>query len=194
MIPLPKREERERDGEKEREGKLLRRLWTGRCSNFKGPIPIFNLLRGQERGGWWWGGSKPTLSRSTTSSSSKAGSLPVPGLVPRILDSRRILFLGPLPPPPTTRDFPSKNLSHDESYGRGSIHAEYNPISSWSNEFHPRARRVEKERGREESLYRSKYRRRFGAAGEAWRVNSIRRRSRVNVFPAIPVKLVAPDV
>lgn len=35
--------------EKEREGKLLRRLWTGRCSNFKGPIPIFNLLRSRGR-------------------------------------------------------------------------------------------------------------------------------------------------
>lgn len=149
--------ERERKGkerERKREGKLLRRLWTGRCSNFKGPIPIFNLLRGQGGGG-----------QSQLSLQPSAGSLPVPGLVPRYSrSSRRILFLGPLPslPPPypsTTRDFPSKNLSHHESYGRGSIRG-IHPTSSWSNEFHPRARRVEmeKEKGGEGGLYRSKYR------------------------------------
>lgn len=49
MIPRPSERERKRERRGKREGKLLRRLWTGRCSNFKGPIPIFNLLRGQER-------------------------------------------------------------------------------------------------------------------------------------------------
>lgn len=58
MIPRRgcERERKGKERERKREGKLLRRLWTGRCSNFKGPIPIFNLLRGQ--GGR---GSKPTL-------------------------------------------------------------------------------------------------------------------------------------
>lgn len=86
MIPRPSEREKERRGK--REGKLLRRLWTGRCSNFKGPIPIFNLLRGQERRR---GGSKPTPVPTLGS-----GSLPVPALVPRY-SPRRILFLGPLP-------------------------------------------------------------------------------------------------
>lgn len=59
--------ERERGGEeeKERQRRLLRRLWTGRCANFKGPIPIFNLLRGKGNGAETGAlrGSKP--SRST---------------------------------------------------------------------------------------------------------------------------------
>lgn len=49
MIPRRgcERERKGKERERKREGKLLRRLWTGRCSNFKGPIPIFNLLRGE---------------------------------------------------------------------------------------------------------------------------------------------------
>lgn len=38
--------------ERERQRRLLRRLWTGRCANFKGPIPIFNLLRDRVWGEW----------------------------------------------------------------------------------------------------------------------------------------------
>lgn len=156
MIPRRgcERERKGKERERKREGKLLRRLWTGRCSNFKGPIPIFNLLRGQ--GGR---GSKPTL--APTLRRILARSWIGPAIFSK-LPKNSISRPTSVPPPPypsTTRDFPSKNLSHHESYGRGSIRG-IHPTSSWSNEFHPRARRVEmeKEKGREGGLYRSKYR------------------------------------
>lgn len=145
------REKGERERKKER-GKVIKKIMDGSLLQLQRTNSHFQFAPG--------GGGQSQLSLQPS-----AGSLPVPGLVPRYSpSSRRILFLGPLPSlppsyPSTTRDFPSKNLSHHESYGRGSIRG-IHPTSSWSNEFHPRARRVEmeKEKGREGGLYRSKYR------------------------------------
>lgn len=153
------REKGERERKKER-GKVIKKIMDGSLLQLQRTNSHFQFAPG--------GGGQSQLSLQPS-----AGSLPVPGLVPRYSpSSRRILFLGPLPslPPPypsTTRDFPSKNLSHHESYGRGSIRG-IHPTSSWSNEFHPRARRVEmeKEKGREGGVFidRNIVPRRFRAA------------------------------
>lgn len=149
MIPRPSEREKERRGK--REGKLLRRLWTGRCSNFKGPIPIFNLLRGQERRR---GGSKPTPVPTLGS-----GSLPVPGLVPRY-SPRRILFLGPLPFLP---NFATSLREKPISLPRN-IYTRYHPGQTNSSNR-------ERERGEKEGIFidRNIVPRRYEPNGGSWR-------------------------
>ena len=181
MIPRPSEREKERRGK--REGKLLRRLWTGRCSNFKGPIPIFNLLRGQERRR---GGVK-----ANSSSNPRIRILARSWIGPAIFSPKNSISR-PTSVPPQLRDFPSRKTYLTS--------AEYiYPISSWSNEFLESRKRKGREGG---DLYRSKYRpttirtqRWFGGGRRTRRVNSILRvNGEVRLPPAIPVKLVAADV